>query len=240
MHTRSSGFELWIQSIALLVKLDNRLNVCSPCFIVLVQIVLTKRAGYRSRIFIIAEILSYLYEAGEARKTRILYASNLNTRSLDKFLEYLEEIGAITRREEDGGSWYSLTIKGRRLLDMIKIISEYLEPPVEEIGEYLERARRAITERWDDMVLSVYSTRVTGKSKMDYQVEILHGMKNDYAIIVLSRMIVSNRSVCTGLLLLLDTNLKCVIFADSPELREAIGNLMAQNNISPDRYVILE
>ncbi len=202
---------------------------------------LARKSGYRSRLLIIAEILSYINETGETRKTRILYASNLNTRSLMKFLEYLKDIGAVNERVDDEGNlWYSLTLKGRRLLEMINAVYEYLESTDPLSNGYLEKAVRAVRDKWGDRVLSVYTTRITGKSQMDYQVEVLHGGKNDYAVVFMSRRSYHNRSVCIGLLLLLDTELKAVIFVEDPVMKSIVEDLLTSSNISSERFVIIE
>ncbi len=191
-------------------------------------------------MLIIAEILSYINETGETRKTRILYASNLNTRSLMKFLEYLKDIGAVNERvDEDGNSWFSLTLKGRKLLEMINTVYEYLESTDPLSNGYIEKAMWAVRDKWGDRVLSVYTTRITGRSRMDYQVEVIHGAKSDYAVVFMSRRSYHNRSVCMGLLLLLDTELRAVIFVEDPGMKSIVEDLLTSNNVSSERFVIV-
>jgi len=67
------------------------------------------RSVHRSKIDLIEAILKYIHNEGYAKKTHILYASNLNTRSLEKFLKYLIEIKAVEVVEEEQRS-YTLTM----------------------------------------------------------------------------------------------------------------------------------
>ena len=51
------------------------------------------RQSHRSRMDIITSILEFIDQKGTALKTHILYSANLNSKSLDKFLNQLIDAG---------------------------------------------------------------------------------------------------------------------------------------------------
>ncbi len=54
-----------------------------------------KERRNRNKIEVIEAILRYIEKDGKTRKTRILYAANLNTRSLESILSDLVNNGAL-------------------------------------------------------------------------------------------------------------------------------------------------
>ncbi len=77
----------------------------------------------RNKIEVIEAILKYIEREGKAKKTRILYAANLNTKSLELILSDLVENGAL-EIVSDGKNrkMYRLTPRGARLLFLISRI----------------------------------------------------------------------------------------------------------------------
>jgi predicted transcriptional regulator len=70
----------------------------------------------RERIEIITEILKDV-GGGVTAKTRLMYKSNLDTRALKKYLDFMTEMDLLrAERDHFGHSSYHLTEKGKRLL----------------------------------------------------------------------------------------------------------------------------
>ncbi len=75
---------------------------------------------YRKENEIIERILVFVRERSRAKKTHIMYAANLNTVSLERFLDRLIEIGALREVEEGGHVTYVITRKGEQLLALLR------------------------------------------------------------------------------------------------------------------------
>jgi predicted transcriptional regulator len=76
---------------------------------------------------IIYRILNHIEGEGKSLKTRILYASNLNTRSLEKYLRFLLESNLISEVCVSGRRYYVLTPKGREFLYKLRRIRRDLD-----------------------------------------------------------------------------------------------------------------
>lgn len=76
----------------------------------------TALVGKRDRMQILAELIAAA--EGTTPKTRLMYRSNLDTRALKKYLQYLLERGFLTTAMTDGKrSGYRPTEKGRQFLE---------------------------------------------------------------------------------------------------------------------------
>ncbi|MEM4607629.1 MAG: winged helix-turn-helix domain-containing protein [Zestosphaera sp.] len=73
---------------------------------------------------IIYRILNHMESKGRSLKTRILYASNLNSRSLEKYLDFLLEKNLISEVCINGKKFYVLTARGREFLYKLRKIRE--------------------------------------------------------------------------------------------------------------------
>ncbi len=83
---------------------------------------------YRSRIQIIADILSVIEdEGGKTGVTRILYGANLSYDRLMKYLSELIDGGLIRKSEENNKSVYILTKKGYEFLREFRKIKKFAE-----------------------------------------------------------------------------------------------------------------
>lgn len=83
-------------------------------------------SSYRSRLDIIADILSVVKGNGRAKKTHIMYGANLSYTVLTKYLS--EVLNAYLIKFEGSRRCYVLTEKGKRFL--------------EHYREYSKRSRR--------------------------------------------------------------------------------------------------
>ncbi len=86
-----------------------------------------KERRNRNKIEVIEAILRYIEKEGKARKTRILYAANLNTHSLESILSDLVNNGAL-EIINDGRDrkMYRITPRGARLLMLITRIRKFM------------------------------------------------------------------------------------------------------------------
>jgi len=73
---------------------------------------MTKRAPYRSRLRIVADILSVVSKG--ARKTHIMYGANLSYKLLKQYLGDVLDSGLV-RQGNDG--WYEITDEGQIFLE---------------------------------------------------------------------------------------------------------------------------
>jgi len=111
------------------------------------------------RIFygIIYRILNYIEGRGRSLKTRILYASNLNTRSLERYLKFLLENNLISETCINGRKYYVLTPKGREFLYKLRRIRRDLDGRFSK--GLIDLVRREFGER-------AVNTRETNKKKL--------------------------------------------------------------------------
>ena len=88
-----------------------------------------RTARYRSKLRIIADILTVINEeGGAAGPTRILYGANLSHERMMRYLAEMEEKGLIERLAgEEGRARYVITERGRRLLREMRRIEEFLQ-----------------------------------------------------------------------------------------------------------------
>jgi len=73
---------------------------------------------------IIYRILNHMESKGRSLKTRILYASNLNSKSLEKYLDFLLKKNLISEVCINGKKFYVLTARGREFLYKLRKIRE--------------------------------------------------------------------------------------------------------------------
>ncbi len=204
---------------------------------------------HRDRLTIVATILGYINDVGYAKKTRILYATNLNSKSLDKFLGYLLGIGAVDMVDTDEGPRYTLTRKGRSILKYIYDLEKALgtEPvePSNVVGEeVIEKAITATEDKYRDQITGVRIARIEGKSGQDYHVEILDGVKDKYIVVPYDPDKTESfmTQICRALVYLIDTGAKCIIIVPKRRsgARNYVESIMDELGIAPNRYLVVE
>ncbi len=206
------------------------------------------RGTHRSKIDLIEAILKYIHNEGYAKKTHILYASNLNTRSLEKFLKYLIEIKAVEVVEEEQRS-YTLTMHGREILRIImklKMLLSNRQGYVKGNRLLLSRLNTVLSPMLNDRFIDVFSKEVRGLSGLTYDLDILRGEKEDYVLIPAASMVDNqcrelDSAIGKALLSLLDTNYRCIILLSNGENNCAhvvnhIKNLFNKVGIDENRY----
>ena len=77
----------------------------------------------RSRWEIILDILKVTKEEGKVKKTRIMHKANLDWRNFQRYYDYLQADGFITKCNPDP-DYYELTEKGKNLLQKLKEVAE--------------------------------------------------------------------------------------------------------------------
>lgn len=115
------------------------------------------RRRYRKENEVIERILVFVRSRVRARKTHIMYAVNLNTVSLERFLHRLTEVGALREVREGGHVTYVITRKGEQLLTLLKGVrslmtgsagfSGEVEKWLEESGEVAVARNREVVGR---------------------------------------------------------------------------------------------
>lgn len=176
----------------------------------------TDQSQHRSKIDIIESILNFLYEKGSVKKTHLLYATNLNTRSLEKYLNHLVEINAVkTKKDRKGRLKYILTPYGRHLLRLI-IKLHYI---LDHVGssEILKREinKKICLEREDETCPSILINDIQGRSGLIYNVTVANNEKERYILIYFNDPHINDNDLVDEisriLLYLIDTNEKIII-----------------------------
>ena len=209
---------------------------------------MSKRLGHRSKIDIMWAILDFIEREGVAGKTHVLYAANLNSRSLKKFIDELVGIGAINVKRVDGRSHYTLTTYGYKLLSLLTNVREILD------NKSLIRAKIFTNKAMSEIVRSKlkfsedssieYGKRVYGESDLEYTIDIMESDIGSYVVLSLSSNMNKEDVVNVlgkGLLVLIDTSLKC-IFVISHSLDHVIPrfrNILDRANIDYNRYMFI-
>jgi len=94
--------------------------------------------GRRSNIQVIVDIMTASIQ--ERKKTRLVYAANLNFRIITKYLDYLIKQGLLQYDAEE--QVYRTTQRGRDFLDANKKINEFLVTAQPELFEAWQVPRR--------------------------------------------------------------------------------------------------
>ena len=209
---------------------------------------MSKRLGHRSKIDIMWAILDFIEREGVAGKTHVLYAANLNSRSLKKFINELVSIGAINVKRVDGRSHYTLTTYGYKLLSLLTNVREILN------NKSLIRAKifsdKAMSEiirnklKFSEDSSVEYGKRIYGESDLEYVIDIIGNDTHSYVVLSLSSNMNKEDIVNVlgkALLIFIDTNLKC-IFVVSHSLDHIVPkfrNILDKANIDHNRYIFI-
>ncbi len=206
------------------------------------------RGTHRSKIDLIEAILKYIHNEGYAKKTHILYASNLNTRSLEKFLKYLIEIKAVEVIEEEQRS-YTLTMHGREILRIImklKMLLNNRQGYIKGNKLLLSRINSALMQKVNDRFIDIYNKEIQGSSGLTYDLDIIKGERNEYVLIPAASMVDDqcrelDSAIGKALLSLLDTDYKCIILLSNGKnncahIMNHIKNLFNKIGIDENRY----
>jgi len=203
------------------------------------------RSQHRTRIDIIFSILKFIYREGEAKKTHILYATNLNTRSLEKFLDQLVEIKAVKIVGINRSRRYVLTAQGRQLLSLINRLYKIFE--VGNNSDYIELIEKLsifkdpVTTTREDIIVT--NKIITGYSGFRYSVSLYGTSRKNYIVSVIDNgMSIEEVIDSIGRLLfyLIDSNENCIIINNAAYYYPAIyfKKIFSRAGINPRRYLI--
>ena len=81
---------------------------------------------HRSTLIIFKEILEAIDGNSEATISRISIEANVPYSRLKKQLEKMVKAGVVQEVENEGKKTFSLTVKGRKVLEMLKEIESFL------------------------------------------------------------------------------------------------------------------
>ena len=127
---------------------------------------------YRRENEVIERILRFVKQRDKALKTHIMYAANLNTVSLEKFLDRLIESGAIEPVSDGDKVAYVITPKGEQLLNLLTLMKRLLSTT--------PTYRKRIQDSIEDMegVDLIKNKEVVGKSGVVYRIELVIRFKD--------------------------------------------------------------
>lgn len=185
--------------------------------------------NYRTRIDIIEKILDYLANKEKALKTHILYASNLNTITLNKYLDWLTEIGLIEKVEENRNIIYTITAKGIDVLEKLKSINNVLtsrgDLPSDELSYYRQVFKRIMG--LEDTLIS--SKSMHGKSGIRYTHLTIKYRDSEYLFVPINEARISQytiRNLAYSLLVSNDTSLPLLIVLKNRSLQDVVNKLI--------------
>jgi len=197
---------------------------------------------YRTRIDIVEKILEYLASREKALKTHILYASNLNTISLNKYLDWLIEIGLVEKTEEGRNIIYTITHRGMDILEKLKSINSVLaskgELPTDELSYYRQVFRRKIG--LEDTTISYKS--IPGKSGVRHMHLTIEYRDTEYLFVPISEARISQytvRNLAYSLLISNDTDLPLLIVLKNRSLQVTVNKLIHVSSIKGDTKILL-
>jgi predicted transcriptional regulator len=99
----------------------------------------------RSRVEILYDIVASAKTA--AKKTHLMYKSNLSFKQLDLYLEYILQNGLLEERFDDdnGGKVYALTNRGIEFLNLFEHLQSFF-PVSKSVVSKAEAQERALSE----------------------------------------------------------------------------------------------
>jgi predicted transcriptional regulator len=207
---------------------------------------------HRDRVDILASILGYIREVGDAKKTHILYATNLNTRSLEKFLEFLLRIKAIEKVRQDNSVRYRITEHGSKVLFLIRKLRNLLDNEMASTEFNEERLIRILKNLVEpltgDTVKSIKRASITGRSGYKYNVLMVMGERENYILANISEeeeFCWGTSLLCRILVYVFDTDYKTILLVDG---RASISGLRLHNLLrgvlepfnATDRVLVVE
>ncbi len=217
---------------------------------------MSDRDKHRSRINIISSILKYIRETGKAKKTHILYATNLNTRSLEKFLDFLLRIHAIEKVKTLNGTRYQITERGNRILSVIENLEymlrengyNYKEKTIRDVIIAVNKVLEPLT---GDTIESISRATVNGRSGHSYRVLLAIGCKKKYILVIMSEeefICRESSLLCRILLYILDTDYTLILYIDNEasttasRIKNTLQDILAPIDIGDinNRYIIVE
>ncbi len=201
---------------------------------------------HRSRTDILFSILKFIYSEGEAKKTHILYATNLNTRSLEKFLKYLSNIGAVDTVSNNGAKRYVVTPYGRHLLDLMNKLQKALDNKPSAVDLYSSSLlnKLSLILNTNKSKIKIRKESIRGYSGLLYNVDTLENEESKYIVITIDHYMgpagVAN-ALAQAILYLMDTSSKCIILNNlgDRELTITIEKLFNRIGLDNDRYVLV-
>ena len=78
----------------------------------------------RSKSAIFARILGCIEEERLFTKTRLMYRANLSFAQLQEYLSLLLELELVREVKEEDGTFYEITVKGKRFLEAFRKMKE--------------------------------------------------------------------------------------------------------------------
>lgn len=197
--------------------------------------------SHRSGVDIIESILKYIGNKGEAKKTHILYATNLNTRSLEKYLNQLISIHAVEIvKDSDGKVKYSITQYGKDILRVINKLRKILKQKDPIIEASISNGDSTLTD----------FRIIEGLTGLTYPVFIIAYNKAEYVFINMpdfNEIEEITRDIAYTLLVLTDTEYSCIIYLKSISskfrknlVKNVMEKLFSNLNITQSRYLFIE
>ncbi|MEM2077717.1 MAG: winged helix-turn-helix domain-containing protein [Thermosphaera sp.] len=192
----------------------------------------------RTKIDIVERILDYLAREEKALKTHILYASNLNSNSLSRYLDWMVKLGLISYFEDGRNIIYTITEKGIEVLEGIRNINDLINAKRDILSEELTLYRDVFKRTFggDDFTVSYGS--IIGKSGLTHSHLIVKYGGIEYLLLSINEARVSRhmlRSVGYSLLVSDDTGLPLLIVLRNRGLIDLVSRIASL--VNPNRVV---
>ncbi|MGB9827777.1 hypothetical protein IMZ38_02180 [Thermosphaera chiliense] len=192
----------------------------------------------RTRIDIVEKILDYIAREEKALKTHILYASNLNSSNLNKYLEWMVKLGLVERFEDNRNIAYAITPKGIELLEKLKNINDVLNSKRDLLSDELVFYRDVFKKTMGSQEFTVSYRSVIGKTGLTY-IHLTVGYGGvEHLLVSLNEAVVSQyliRNLAYSLLVSDDTGMPLLIVLRNKRIQDVVERLASSN--SPERRV---
>ncbi len=125
----------------------------------------------RSSIDIVIDILKSVEDEGVILKTHLLYKANLNSRSLEKFLNKLVSTGLLNMHKDNGSrrKYYRISIRGRYILKRLLVVRKMLNNRSQLFHNVINELRRS-EGKYDVKLLE--GVRIGGLSGTTYSFQL--------------------------------------------------------------------
>jgi predicted transcriptional regulator len=182
----------------------------------------------RTRIDIVEKILDYIAREEKALKTHILYASNLNSSNLNRYLDWMVKLGLVERFEDGRNIAYTITPRGIEILDKLKNINDVLNSKRDLFRDELVLHRDVLKKTMGSQELTVAYRSVLGRTGLTYIHLTVRYRGLEHLLLSLNETTVSQylvRNLAYSLLVSADTGMPLLIILRNKRIQDVVAKL---------------
>ncbi|WP_448578282.1 winged helix-turn-helix domain-containing protein [Thermosphaera sp.] len=186
----------------------------------------------RTRIDIVEKILDYIAREEKALKTHILYASNLNSSNLNKYLDWMVKLGLVEKYENNRNIAYTITPKGIEILDKLKNLNGVLNSKRDLLSDELVFYRDVFKKTMGSQEFTVSYKSVIGRTGLTYTHLTVRYGDVEYLLLSLNDAAVSQhliRNLAYSLFVSDDTGMPLLIILRNKIVQDVVAKLSSLN-----------